>query len=824
MNPTIPEAGVGVTIRGAKLDIALPLATNLDDQIAVISVRGGNGGDGGSGGPGGHGDMGTGDGGRGGSGAAAGHGGYCRVTTGNPYLLMLVRVDTRPGIPGSGGSGGSGSPSGSSGPHGPLGEYGGVEYAILSPDGSTLEEAVTPYHLQLLTYDIVDDMNDNILEPGEGITITNVQVMNAGGLVLPAGAKIQFCNTDTITFEPHDVTIGSLTPGEALTIPHVFRAKLHDVPEPTAPGPFHGTARFPSCSTLLNRQFQQGSIWTTMHTQYPLVIAKMGYPQQMGRGDTSELRVTIKNVSSRIYGADDSTKVTVRISMHPNFVPVTPDAQFQVIVESGRPFVDFTLEGLQPDEERVVALPVQMLGTGPELYERYPWQAELILRTKKIEVDAAIIRCAPKWEEYVDANAEVVIFAGHHWSRHEYLLWMRMMEITAINAQIWDFDYYRGISFDMATKARHGPETWIKDLYTGAGVHVLEAPHKRTLIFAVPNVKKLETLVMDDVYKHFMSYPTLTQLEVAPGPGAPITAVDEHGVIIFGFDEKEARNQLMWSGVDFDLNKYFKDSMFGKADEKDAKKHASGLIKKLNATEFYHKISTLKIQPNNTSGRNWTFGELRVKRCAFRRNSRFQAISNCMHALFDQKGVPTDHLDMNSNFGAFFFHFVAALPYKARFHMVMQSPAFKQNFKITRRSNDEHGKYDTSLLDFMMVLCYQDVRTDFSLKDKNRPKLEALTTLIESSADAYKQNDDVLLIILYVYKRAQKKAKFSDKSAEKRKDRIKAVLWGKNYKKEPQYVELDKKADKAISAHEKKTTITTFLTTPNGVLNYDLKD
>lgn len=822
MNPTIPEAGVGITIRGAKLDIALPTATNVDDQVAVISIRGGIGGDGGSGGPGGHGDMGTGEGGRGGSGAAAGHGGFCRVTTGNPYLIMLLRIDTRPGVPGSGGHGGSGSPSGSSGPRGPAGEFGGVEYAILSPDGSVLEEAVTPYHLQLLTYDIVDDMNDNILEPGEGITITNVQVMNAGGLNLPAGSKIQFCNTDTVTFEPHDVSIGALTPGEAITVPHIFRAKLHDIPEPTAPGAYHGTARFPSCSTLLNRQFQQGSIWTSMHTQYPLVISKMGYPLQMGRGDIIDLRVGVKNVSTRIYGADESTKVTVRISMHPHFIPQVPE--FQVINETGRPFVDFVVEGLNPGEERVVSLPVLMTTNGPELFERYPWQAELILRTKKIEVDAAVIRCAPKWEEYVDANAEAVIFTGHHWSRHEYLMWMRLLEVTAINAQLWDFDYYHGISFDMKTKARHAPDSWTKELYSGPGIHVVDGPHKKTLIFAVPNVKKLESLVMDDVYKHFMSYPTLTQLEVAPGPGAPTTATDEHGVIIFGFDEKEARNQLMWSGVDFDLNKHFKDSMFGKADEKDAKKHAASLIKKLNATEFYHKISTLKIQPVNTSGRNWNFGEMRVKRCAFRKNSRFQAIPNCMHALFDQKGVPTDILDMNSNFGAFFFHFAASLPYKARFHMVMQAPAFKQNFKVIRRSNDEHAKHDTTLLDFMMLLCYQDVRTDFSIKDKGRPKLEALTTLIESSGDTYKQSEDVLTIILYVFKRAQKKAKFSDKSAEKRKDRIKLILWGKNYKKDPQYNELDKRADKAISAHEKKTTITSFLTTPNGVLNYDLKD
>jgi hypothetical protein len=808
LNPTVPEAGVAVTIRGTVSEIPLPAATNVSDDMAVISVRGGFGGAGGNGGDGGHGDMGTGDGGRGGGGGAAGHGGFCRVTTSNPYLLMLLRVDVRPGIPGGGGRGGSGAPAGLNGPVGPSAEYGGVEYAILTPDGATLEESVTPYHLQLLTYDIIDDMNDNILEPGEGVTITNVQVMNAGGLNLPAGSRFQFCNTDSITFEAHDITLGALAPGGAMTLPHIFKAKIHDVPDAVAPGPFHGTARFPSSSSLLNRQFQQGSIWSRMHTQYPIVISKLAYPQQMAKGDKAELRVGVKNVSSRIYGLDEITKVTVRITMHPHFVPQVP--QFQVGPD-GQPFVDFLVAELAPGTEQIVSLPVLMQEVGPELFERYGWRAELILRSKKIELDVAAIRCAPKWEEYVDVNAEVVLFTGHHWSRNEYLLWMKLLGICAIEAQIWDFDYYRGISFDMKTKRRH-PESWTVDMLAEP------KPHKRTLIFPVAKTDQLKTLVMDDIYKHFMSYPALTELTIT----TPV--LDEHGVILFGIDDKEGRNQLMWSGLDFDMSKHFKDSMFGKADEKDAKSKAQSLLKKLNATEFFHKISTLKIQPVNTGGRSWVFGEMRVKRCAFRKNSRLQCIPDPVTSFLDQKGLPDGVLDMNSNFGRFFFHLVAALPLRVRFHMMMNAPAFKDNYKIVRRSNDEHQGKDCSLMDFMMLLCYQEVRTDFVIKDKSRPKLEALTVLIESNPETYKNAADVLTVVLYVFKRAHKKAKFGDKSAEKRKDRVKAVIWGKNYKKDPTYIDYDKRADKAIDAHSKKIKVTTFITTPNGSLNYDLKD
>ena len=811
INPTIPEAGVAISIRNERTEILLPTADNLKDDVSVISVRGGFGGDGGRGGDGGSGDMGIGDGGRGGSGGAAGHGGFCRVTTVNPYLLMLLRLDLRPGIPGSGGSGGSGSPPGARGPDGPAATLGGAEYAILSPDGSTLEESVTPYHLQLLTYDTVDDMQDNILEPGEGITITNVQLMNAGGLTLPAGSRFSFCNTDTITFDPHDVHIGSLGAGQAITIPHVFRARLHEVPEPVIPGPFHGQARYPSSTTLLNRQFQQGSIWTSMHTQYPVAISKMQYPQQMARTDIAELRVGIKNISSRIYGIDEPTKVTVRITVHPFFVPQVP--QFTVGPD-GQPFVDFLVADFQPGTEQIIALPVLLSQAGPELYERYPWKAELILRNKKIEFDATVVRCAPKWDEYVDVNGPAIIFAGHHWSRAEYLLWMKMMGICAIDAQIWDFDYYRGVSFDMRTMKRH-PESWTNDMFKE---HV---PHRKSLIFAAASVEQLKTLVMEDVYKHFMTYPTLYELTITT------PALDENGVIIFGFDDKEGRNQLMWSGIDFDLTKHFKDSMFGKADEKDAKKFAHSLLKKLNVTEFFHKISTLKIQPINSSGRTWHFGEMRVKRCAFRTNSRMQCLPNAVMSLFDQKGLPDRVLDMNSNFGNFFFHFVAALPFEARFNMIMKAPVFVENYKIVRRANDKDSNKDCTLMDFFTLLCYQEVRTDFVIKDKHRPKLEALTVLVENNAELYKnaeRSEDVLTLILYVYKRAMKKAKFGDKSAEKRKDRIKMAVWGKNYKKEGTYNACDHKADTLIDAHSKKIKITTFITTPNGTLNYDLKD
>jgi len=323
---------------------------------------------------------------------------------------------------------------------------------------------------------------------------------------------------------------------------------------------------------------------------------------------------------------------------------------------------------------------------------------------------------------------------------------------------------------------------------------------------------------MDDIYKHYMTFPTLYELTIAT------PALDENGVILFGIDDKEGRNQIMWSGIDFDLSKHFKDSMFGKADEKDAKKYASSLLKKLNATEFFHKISTLKIQPVNTSGRSWHFGEMRVKRCAFRKNSRLQCIPNATMSFFDQKGLPDGVLDMNSNFGSFFFHLVASLPLQVRFNMLMKAPAFVNNYKIVRRANDKDASKDCTLMDFMMLLCYQEVRMDFIIKDKQRPKLETLTVLLESNPELYKNAPDVLTVVLYVFKRAHKKAKFGDKSAEKRKDRVKMAIWGKNYKKEASYNDYDKRADKAIDAHSKKIKITTFLTCPNGTLNYDLKD
>lgn len=68
------------------------------------------------------------------SGGAGGHGGYVKLTTSDPALLTLVKVDVAGGQPGTAGV--IGSPSGSyslNGQLGPRGRDGGREYITVDP-------------------------------------------------------------------------------------------------------------------------------------------------------------------------------------------------------------------------------------------------------------------------------------------------------------------------------------------------------------------------------------------------------------------------------------------------------------------------------------------------------------------------------------------------------------------------------------------------------------------------------------------------------------------------------------------------------------------
>ena len=311
--------------------------------------RGGNGGNGGSGGIGG-------PGGRGGDGGHAGFGGKCVIQTMDPRLLVLVEVDCTAGINGKGGSGGAGGvggeggpgglggrggsggsggsytdsnghrhhyPSGSTGPsgfsgsrgpngmNGPAGmpgrdgntaRTGGVLWIVSSSSGEALYQAGTRYDAEVTNLHIASGIDDGIYEPNERISVSHVLMVNSGGLPLPSGAESLIPSTPTIKFEPTRYSLPDLMTGDKFEIPITYFGRIFDEPPPNKPGPFVSKAEFVPRIELLGRPFEKSFLKQTLTVQYPIKLAFLRCPENLGRGEVSTLEIGVQNISRMPYG------------------------------------------------------------------------------------------------------------------------------------------------------------------------------------------------------------------------------------------------------------------------------------------------------------------------------------------------------------------------------------------------------------------------------------------------------------------------------------------------------------------------------------------
>ncbi|MEL6842219.1 MAG: collagen-like protein, partial [Bacteroidota bacterium] len=225
---------------------------------------GGPGGDGGDGGDGGHGGNG-------------GGGGNILLSTPaeQTHLMMLARLDVKPGdagiggIGGAGGRGGSGGPGGSSyswrekvgeddnghsiyrkysnpgGSRGPSGSPGRDGSAGRSgqqgPKGKYAFGIETqtglrrqPQHifdLEVLSYEIVDAFEDGILEFGEQLYIRNLSVRNRGSMPMPASrnAYVYLLHSEWWAAEPIALTVPlELGPGESYTFSEELAVRVRE--------------------------------------------------------------------------------------------------------------------------------------------------------------------------------------------------------------------------------------------------------------------------------------------------------------------------------------------------------------------------------------------------------------------------------------------------------------------------------------------------------------------------------------------------------------------------------------------------------------------
>ena len=482
-------------------------------------VDGASGGDGADGGPGGNGGAG-GAGAKGGDGGHAAFGGSCIIRTYDPKLLVLVEANCLEGTPGRGGDGGiggrggvggqggygglggSGGPGyiqtrggetvhkvspgrpgsngrdGANGRSGQLGKNGdhgndgrpaakgGIQWEVYY-NGKVLYQAPTRFDAEVEKLRIASAVDDGIFEPNEMIMVSEVLVVNSGGLPLPAGSSAFIPSTKTIKFQPTKYDVPEIMPKHVVTIPVTYHGRIFDQPPPNVPGPFVSSAEFHPRIELLGRPFEKSFLHKKLTVQYPVKLSHLRCNENLGQGEISTLDIGVQNISSMPYGdcPGSGGKVTLQVHMDARIIPVgcvstdVKSGLYTVTFDSQkRDSMYIQIHKIPPKKTISVQIVIQMESRA-ELFDHCLWQADLYLRDKLIEYNFRDIRVAPIYVPDKD-DADVLMITNQTITRKEFILWQRLLEVLNVKANFWDVDRYHGLSVDNRTKARH-PASWL---------------------------------------------------------------------------------------------------------------------------------------------------------------------------------------------------------------------------------------------------------------------------------------------------------------------------------------------------------------------------
>jgi len=544
-------------------------------------------------------------------------------------------------------------------------------------------------------------------------------------------------------------------------------------------------------------------------------------PRQLGAGDEGEVSVRVKNISSRVYGADAATQCSVLFTTDPRMPPN------MVKIGSSRALGSRTLEpnswelnieNLKPDETREFKVRVKMNSLNDpavKYFDRVAWHVDLKLRGQVIETANAQVRISPKWEDFQNEPSNAILFTGHHMSRAEWLLWKRILDGVVLNAALWDgksqysfdtchsdilaVDYYNGISFDRTTREKHR-ESWSH--------FPRDRAHQRMLIIPPVSAEIFETLVFEDVLNHFKTFPFATESEV-------MSHDEDWGVVVIGPETELVRANVLRICPEIPLPEKYEFAGFpiGKADEKDAMSKAKELLKKMQSKEpeFFMELGKVDVKLERGKATKWHYGTMNVKRAPIRRTVKLISVPGYQYARPGHGMTGTDALALK-NFARdtgmvqILLAITAALPLGQRLTL-MEGP---HGLTLQEKWSIDQGP--VTFEDFVLLSMYRDLKSDYRHEERSFPHMKALLKHVAQHRDNY-TSPTVKVVLAYCAARISSQASLTDKMAKQFKKEIKSLVFSGSNKNEDK--QASEQAEALIKKHKKEDANVSTLLLPS---------
>ena len=697
-------------------------------------TRGGDGKPGGNGGNGGNGGVG-GVGGSGAKGGNAGAGGICTICAADPKLMMLVEADCTAGTLGKGGSagkggnGGRGGLKGVGGPGGPGGrgtlqsqyvkdgvtyvtltdapgrqgrngydggegnfgsngkdgmaakdgfvaKHGGIAWVVFSKDSQILQQSPTRYNVQIKRFQVNCEHNDQIFEPNEQITVSEIVLVNNGGLPLPAGAELLMESSNTINFEPTRFKLPEILPGKSVRVQSNFRGRICDLPTPNSPGPLLTNAEFRSRVELLGRPFLDSLVPRKLQIQYPVKLASLKCNESVGRDEVTTFEIQVENISDKPYGSCEGSagEVGLQLQMNAQLIPFastsanndTPPPYTITYNASVRNSLYVEIHKLQPKEKLKVSLVVQ-LSSKADLFDRCDWQANLCLRGKVIEYNFQKIRVSPIYTPSTPP-ADILMVTSAVFTHRDFIYWQHILKILGATTDFWDTTRYRGFSEDTTQGARHSP-TWVGQ-YRG-----------RLILFPQFNCSLLRG---KDIVDHFHGdVGQQERINLGSGmilflPNTPPRNINEEKYLDHG--DAPVILHLALSGESLPLPK---DGYSGKHMTKPTSldsclKWEENTLQQLEKEDPSRSVcvASRKVDIQSKGLMKYSYGEVDLRRCPLKRSSKLMVVDGAGGSIaFMGKDDPnfsneTENCPLGSSFGQALLHTLYGLPLRFKLALI----------------------------------------------------------------------------------------------------------------------------------------------------------